>query len=1767
MNTPGEFDIGPLTWVKGEIELAIGRAGAALKDFAGAVANAGNTTPQDLSLLKSAQAHLHQAHGVLSIVGLAGITQFSDCIEQVLGALEKGTLTFSPQAGDVCQRALDAIRLYLDELVGGAPDQPLKLVPIYRELMALRGVAEASPADLFFPDLALRPPRREKEPAALAPAALEARLKAARLGFQRGLLKWLKGEAKGLTEMRNSVAVIEFTQSQPASRAFWWISLAFLDALINKGVPVDAGAKRFCARIDAQIAKLLEGSFSVAERLARDALYYVAISGSATDHIECVRAAYRLGDLIPSANAAAAAPFAPQLRAMRETLTASKDTWGRFSAGTAIALPQFHEQAGKLAAQGQELGQMDLARLMAAIDAVANMLRNAGATEPGEDVALEIATALLLAESALERFGQLGVDFAHQVDVMTGRLNALLRGETLTSLQAMEIPQLDEISRRAQERLLMHQVVREIHNNLGGIEQTLDGFFRDPAARANELAALGKPIKQVAGALTILGEMRAVEVLLECERQIAGFAAAGQTYDQKDFEVLAQKLSALGFFVEQLQHGPADLDSILAPAVEVAASIAEAGTEFIRPPSDAAAMAKMTRTAIDALNQQPDSATLRGEVRQQLEAIREEAGLMADRDIEKHAAAAIEAIETASPEIAVEQLEMAAGKLAPPTVAPSPEASRLAASSNETIDAELLAIFLEEAHEVLQTVGDQLQRSTSSPHDHEILTTIRRGFHTLKGSGRMVGLNELGETAWAVEQAMNQWLQQEMDATPALHDLIEKAHVLFSAWVARLDAGDISPKMATADLIALCERIRTGEETLAVAEAKPAAASEPVVPAPIAEEHIAIGELRLAPAIYDIYIKEARSHLAVLERERQLLPQAPPAQAMMRASHTLAGVSGTLGILSISGLARALEHALDRFSAASASPDEAQREILAQTVAVLDSMLSSFIRKQLPEADNDLIAAVDKLAPSAPVSEPAAPALATPTIPAAAEEAKPAPAAPTVSAQAAYQEDERRKVRVEDDLDTQLLPIFLEEGMDLLREIGNELRNWRAAPGDRAAPQQLQRLLHTLKGGARMAGAMRLGELAHSIETRIAQSIRSGTPTTVFLDEIETSFDRAMTMLEELTHAGEEEFTPTPEAEAAARPASRQAAFDAAAAIAIESSEIGSQRAHLRVRAEMVDQLVNDAGEMAIARARIEGEMRTVKSSLLDLSENIIRLRQQLREIEIQAESQMQSQMAQLQDAHQQFDPLEMDRFTRFQELTRMMAESVNDVTTVQHNLLRNLDHAAGAITAQARLNRDLSQALMSVRMVPFNSIIDRLYRIVRQIAKELDKRVNFDLRDAQIELDRSVLEKMVGPLEHLLRNAIAHGIESREARRAAGKSEIGEITLALTQQSNEIVIELSDDGAGLDFARIRAKAIEQGLLGADQEADERRLTQFIFMPGFSTASELSELSGRGVGMDVVKSETAILGGRIEVNSQPGLGTRFRIYLPLTLAVTQALLIRSGHRTYALPSTMVEQVMELKSDPAAKIRSEGSVTWLGAQYPWHYLERMLGNDPSIQPPQAKRYWMLLLKGGERQIALEVDGLIGNQEIVVKNIGPQLARVPGISGATVLNNGEIALILNPIVLTSRELGPTQLPPAASPAAPISEVPLIMVVDDSLTVRKIVGRLLTREGYQVATAKDGVDAVEQLQDIVPAVMLVDIEMPRMDGFDLTRNVRADARLKDVPIIMITSRIAEKHRNYAESIGVNEYLGKPYDEEELLRQIAGFVTKQGMQVPSKA
>jgi chemosensory pili system protein ChpA (sensor histidine kinase/response regulator) len=751
-------------------------------------------------------------------------------------------------------------------------------------------------------------------------------------------------------------------------------------------------------------------------------------------------------------------------------------------------------------------------------------------------------------------------------------------------------------------------------------------------------------------------------------------------------------------------------------------------------------------------------------------------------------------------------------------------------------------------------------------------------------------------------------------------------------------------------------------------------------------------------------------------------------------------------------------------------------------------------------------------------------------------------------------EDHPARRNVIDDLDEQLLPIFLEEAAELLPAISIATRHWGADLHASEAPASLLRLLHTLKGSARMAGAMRLGELTHVMETQVGSMLETGEPQRAEFEAFETELDRLNDALQGLQHPGSvapETLLVAAETESHENaPAVTEPAQPSQFVTPLVEAETSARM--LRVRADTVDRLVNEAGEISITRSRLESSVVAIKLGATELADNIGRLRTQLRELEIQAESQMQSTLSHIHKDDLPFDPLEFDRFTRLQELTRMIAESINDVGTVQQNIAVGLNETEAALTQQTRMTRDLQQALMHIRMVPLSSIADRLHRTVRRAAKDMGKKASLQIIGEQVEMDRSVLEKMVAPFEHLLRNAVAHGVEMPAARAAAGKSEYGEIVLHARQEGNEILLTLRDDGAGLNLDAIRARAIQNGLLQPEMTLTPTQMMQFILAPGFSTSDKVTELSGRGIGMDVVKSEIAGLGGRLEVNSETGQGAHFIVHLPLTLAVTQSVLISAGGHLYALPSTMVDQVQEYKTAALAELFTHGKISWQEHDYPLFYLPHLFGETE--QSPLAQQHnSVILLRSGSQRTAILVDELTGNREVVVKNIGPQLARISGIAGATVLGNGQVVLIINPVQLAYHQNQRSQQPVLLTPATPVAGAKVVMVVDDSLTVRKITGRMLTREGYQVVTAKDGLDALQMLQDSVPDVMLLDIEMPRMDGFELTRNMRADAKLASVPIIMITSRTADKHRDHAFSLGVNDYLGKPFQEETLLARIA--------------
>ncbi len=2153
------FDIGPLSWVKTEIEHSLSEGRVNLDKLA--------ADPGDTKAQKYISTHLHQVTGALSMVGLGAATRFNEEIEALVATFaEPGAKAQITEHIGVVKEATSVLSSYLDSLMHGDADRPMMLASSYLAVNRARGQTDASESDLFSPDLTVVVPMPDDTVALPKTTMLVEAIKQRRGLYQEGLIKLLreKNLEAGARDMRNATLAIEALQVTSPSRAFWYTASGFFDAVADDAGAAAALSVQLFGKIDQQIKLLIDGVQKVPERLFRDLLLVIGKSSSTTERVKKIRALYRLDELLaaaPERDHTSDEALKATVRALRDQVQAIKEYWLKFTSGNRAALEQFSQQGDALSKQAQAQPNTALAELLRVVGLIGPHLKKTG-LPANETQAIEIATALLFIESSLDNHSRLGNEFSQQAQAVVVRIKGAMSGVALPVVDPSTNALMDDMSKRAQERLLVFQVGQEIQINLATIENTLDQFFRDPVKTA-ELSALPPLFSQVQGALMILELDEAAALNQMLRDRVTQFSSGAVKGAGEDAESVAEGVSALGLYVTALQQGAAHPRDVLLPALirfGLAAKPVDVEKSMIKAPVSAADV-EVDKQRVQALyadwKQQPEATTTRDQLREAVIELKQNAELAGDSASAKQGEATLKAIEQTFDPMKSGITE-ALADMAPtkPAEAPTAQVVQLIDATSHEVDKELLDIFLEEATEVVATIREHLAVLRDAASDKEALTTIRRGFHTLKGSGRMVGLIDLGEVAWNCEQVMNKWLKEDKSASAGLLAFIERASADFSAWVNTLQTEGTTQIDGT-EITRICEQLKNDKEpdfsrapvevkhqpevplsspsgfdlqplhavepetvppVLFVPEASeslalqahdepmlsevaappaetvtahetspsvdvpvvddlsvhepylssalhsslephlsltppplpempsesavfaelPALSMPPATPVeevhalvshetpaepdiePAAEEQeeqVQVGHVHLAAPLFEIYLGESGSHVEMLDNQMAALeanPMSPITHEFMRAAHTLTSSSRTTGFESIADVAFALEKWLQDAIELVPEFDGHRLQTTRQAIDTLANMILSLYTYEYPTPAPDIVAELialrehlktgaksgsgthlkmptmfDLSEPEAshlvdtapvpsegiigfettpvpdltlhaeeartddlefvpdvishepppipthheevvfteharlytnehldepaheitpdtpaeqvavpdtvndtatdvePVAEPhvpphtetpafdpamvfgvaaasglaaataafthhepqettpppvehAAPVVEPPPVPPPVVEtpalppeppppivlSPPEPVAPVNSQQPASVpafaepanvepvfESGRDRRTVKDDVDLDLLPIFIEEAREIMPQLGDALRRWRTAPGNHAPVAELARHLHTLKGSARMAGLMRLGELAHVMETRIIDMDRVAEPNAAMFDPVDDRLDRFNGAIESLAKGDLSPIIDIPVEAAVAADVPAELPTPMAAMVAARAEIIAEgeklegrdRQALLRVNADLIDRFVNEAGELAIARSRVDLEIQTFKKSLLDLSDNVGRMKVQLREIEIGAESQIQSRLKEAETLGEQFDPLEFDRFSRMQELTRFLAESLNDVVTLQQSLQKNIDEADAALLQQGRLNRDLQQGLMGVRLVPLGNLQDRFYRLVRQTAKELDKKANLEFRGVRVEIDRSVLEKITAPFEHLLRNAVAHGLELPIERAAKGKSEIGEITIDARQSGNEVMLTISDDGAGLNFVRIREKAIQKGLLDANAEVNDIQLTQFIFAPGFSTADNITQISGRGVGMDVVRSEIVSLGGRIDITSVDGRGTTFIIALPLTLAVTQAVMVTVGESTYAIPSVMIEQVQEYKGKRYEPMLDLKEIEWKGNKYPLRSMEAMLGGQPKVS---AQRHaYVVLAKSGQNRAAVQVDNIIGNREIVVKSIGPQLARIPGIAGATVMGSGQVILIMNPVQLVFREASlvsvahttTTDAQPAATPETNVATVstsadektqilpegptlaeaiassaydsagfltedvshvmranPLVMVVDDSLTVRKITSRMLTRENFEVATAKDGVDGLQQLQDIEPDIILLDIEMPRMDGFEFARNVRADAKTRHIPIIMITSRTADKHRNRALELGVNEYMGKPYQEEQLLALIRQYV-----------
>ncbi len=1267
----------------------------------------------------------------------------------------------------------------------------------------------------------------------------------------------------------------------------------------------------------------------------------------------------------------------------------------------------------------------------------------------------------------------------------------------------------------------------------------------------------------------------------------------------------------------------------------------------------------------------------------------------------------------------------------------------------EEIDEEILEIFLEEAEEEFENITRCLPAWEANQDDTDALNDMRRSFHTLKGSGRLVGAFDVGEFAWAFENMLNRVIDKSIVTTPVMFELLHLAHKTLPALFDYFKQGQRADQDILA-LVSLANDLSQGKEIQLpsvvtespaedeTTEAAPAeqtesaevleSGSEPEVEtdgeiaAEIQEPQVPLPDID--PVLLDIYRKEVVTHLQTLQTylaDWQAGREQTATDALLRALHTLTGSSRTTGVVQIAELCSEFEKYIKALQSKSMPVTEPAASLLDNTIQYISVTMDVLDVPGAGITDNvELMTQVNALNES--LEGLSADDISTPGMPDL-----------QMSSEAGFASVSEP---LETEADDELLEIFIEEGEEILDESDQTLSQWIETPEDNQLLEAMQRQLHTLKGGARMAGVSEIGDLGHSVESLLTALVdgklsvskrmftvlqqaqdqlvsmleqvksrqrpqspeklieqvesllkpeteQAGTESVdilasdgaeaneeIQIDDIdenqaedttaevddsigsselsraeapgeddgsstgefelssvtgEVTEESSGMLAEEESGQSEHEpsdpdatrlpeehdeqaslhpeaeplepasandnvvnmsnqpfednrqqepdeassdnvvelsppqvVTPPPEPKESRPPAASEEMPPPAETVARTAAQPGL----VRVRADLMDNLVNFAGEVSIYRSRIEQQSNSFRYNLRELDDTVSRLRHQLREFEIETEAQIEYRKEEtLSQEYDDFDPLEFDRFTHMQQLSRGMLESLNDLDSLRAILANITRESETLLIQQARVSTDLQEGLMRTRMVPFAGQAPRLRRIVRQTAQELGKEIEFKLHGLEGEIDRTVLDRIMPPIEHMLRNAVSHGIEMPEQRTRLGKPAAGRVDLLFEQLGSDIVIRVSDDGAGFNLDAIQKKAIEKGMIKPGSEIPRDALLNMVMESGFSTAEKVTQISGRGVGMDVVNTEIKQLGGMIKIDTNEGKGTAFTISMPMSLAITRALMVNVGEDTYAIPLLGVQGVERVSATELHELQQQEQpfYKWLDEDYRLLHLGSVLGTNAPLPPAEGQKVPLLLVRSGEYRAAIQVEGLIGSREVVVKPVGPQLSSLRGITGATIMGDGQVVLILDLGVLVrliDTMTGDELVHVPAIEEEKIRVKPTIMVVDDSITVRKVTTRLLERYEYQVITAKDGVDALAQLQDVRPDVMLLDVEMPRMDGYELATNVRNDEVLKDIPIIMITSRTAEKHKQRAINIGVNAYLGKPYNEQELLQNIENLL-----------
>ena len=1769
----------PLGWVKPELEATIKNAKKTLEGL--------STDLSNKDLLDNLLQDLFLLRGSLEILEFYGAALLVEDMQKAATRLKEPKDKRPEDIYEALLQATLALESYLDKLHKDQTDLPIALLPILNDLRAAIEEPLLSENALFLPNLSIVPKTPEYNEEYENANLLSENARSLRPYYQAALLSWYRnpGDQLSIQQMKLVARNLESTCRTPRNRQIWWILGGLYEALADKGLKSNVAIRLLLGQADRIIKSYCNNEINYYEKtppfnLLKNALYYISQASSKGERASILKQVYQLDKVMPSEadltkmRAHLKGPNTETLQAiskeLKRTLAMAKSTLENFFRNTPhnterlnLVVTPLKHVADTLSLLSMSSEKQILQQQISELNAIIN-----SKTRPEKEQLMNIASAIIQVDAGLKHLAGAGKQRITKTSKSVEEDTKMAKDNIKTGFMP-----------ESEYRCLVSHAVLEARGNVINVKNNILTFLSSEFADSEAVESSIYLLSEIHGCLQMLDYTYAANVFNSLTQYIRTELQEKAKDDiNADLSLLAETIVSLDYYLEALSEERLSSDQFL----NLASDCLRQMGQYVEQPKPVV-KTPMLEAVVTHISEAPTRLKINAN--------------------------------SLSKSIAKHTNEYLANNNSP---------GKVSEFSPEIPDHEVAEIFIEEAQEELGKMARHISTLEIEHDNQEALSKIYRIYHTLKGSGKIAGAIHISDFSSTIEEYINRVLfgavQMNQEGITLLSEAYKLLHTLIDCFQKR-----IAPPLQFNIITEKAIRIMTPESRVE---------NNPTV--------ISTHFPATSPEALPVFEQISNN---MIEPESEIIKLLKESFALLNTINTY--IREKTDTADLSPMPILILDCINRLYKCAKVTEI--REFI-QTTELLSRYISNLTRKQAP-VNNEILdilsefcAATHEILLEIPGhlnAEHINPkafenfSFTDNSLSQFNENVTSIPSTTPLGSNKIVDEKPDEAEQKEDEDDHDIVNIFLDEAEELIARGHTIIQENNFEPGNEKLLAKMQRLLHTLKGSARMAGASSVANLSHAFEN-LAEAILSKKiqfPLTLeqlfrntmdaindMIDDIradqdirlhEDLFDEINDLLipdQENTFASEnvtQTIAATEPEKASLTQIQIAPGFrnSVAEKVALNSESALNQVEYLKpvplekneennatitpepilpgeaftytpptrtaadknrpepvkVSSDVLDDIIDKANSEGAINNRLEDYITTIKNNLFELDKAISRSVNQLRDLQFSSNYTKEEQLP------QNSDELNLNQFSETHKATLRMMESIDDIENL-HSVITKLTLETDSLLQQQKKNyKEIYELLLSARLVNFSIQTQRIQRIIRQTCQALHKEAKLQMEGTDGYIDRVVLESIMGALEHIIRNAIAHGIESPEIRRALGKNVEGTIQINFHKEESQHVIEIHDDGAGMDLNNIKQKAVEKGLISSGTKLTKEQTLQLIFEPGFSTSSSIDQIAGRGVGMSVVLNDIEALGGSIAIDSNLGEGSTFKIQLPFTVSRNKTLLVSVNKNSYAIPTSAVIQTIPVSQKELQSLYSQVKPIFKfeGHDYPLWHLDSLLNSQPTSLPGKFQNAYLIILKYKHKRLALQVEKINKTRDSVLKPSSPQLSNIKGLAGTTILGNGEVVLILDiPSLFERAETSKNTLNHLiASDSEDKTDTNdiRVLVVDDSITVRKVSERFLNRHNISTKTARDGIEALEIINDYKPDVILLDIEMPHMDGLECAKHLKSDPLLGNIPIIMITSRTGKQHKQIASKIGVDVFLGKPYQETELLGYIQALSGKR--------